>query len=129
MINGTVSLPASLPTIIGKIVDDGIAAAKADYSRPDQKQKLEGSILGFEECRHLGPEAIRQLSIDANARSMQALHEQADDYWYWRCRTLEIEWVANVLSSVLYVNGRQPITTPTARGMLKAAEILGVKEK
>jgi hypothetical protein len=34
--------------------------------------------------------------------------------------------VANVLSNILVANGTLPIATMTARGRLKAAEIIGV---
>jgi hypothetical protein len=49
-------------------------------------------------------------------------------YWFWRCRAAEIEWVTNVLSNILRAQGLPPIGTMTARGALKAAEIVGVSE-
>jgi hypothetical protein len=40
---------------------------------------------------------------------------------------MEIEWVANVLSNILVAQGMLPIGDMTARGRLKAAEIIGVE--
>ena len=34
-------------TFLERVVDDGIQAAKDDYTRPEQRPKLEGSIAGF----------------------------------------------------------------------------------
>jgi hypothetical protein len=65
---------------------------------------------------------------EADARTRQKMAEQASDYWYWRCYQLEVEWVANVLSAILNAQGLPIIATVTARGMMKAAEIIGVKD-
>jgi hypothetical protein len=34
------------------------------------------------------------LLAPADARTAQAMHDEDPRYWYWRCRALEIEWVA-----------------------------------
>jgi hypothetical protein len=44
-----------------RVVDEGIAAAKAYYTRPEQKQKLDGSIAGFEACRGKTPPELKEL--------------------------------------------------------------------
>lgn len=49
------------------------------------------------------------------------------DYWYHRYYTLQIEWVLNVLSAAYYNENKPVLITPTVRGMIKAANILGVK--
>ncbi len=109
------------------VIDDGIEAARGDYSKPSQKQKLEGSIKGFEECRNLSPTELRELLTQAHKDTMTKYREEASDYWYWRCREAEIGWVCNVVSVVLANNGLPTIVPPTARGVLKAAEIVGIR--
>jgi len=110
------------------IIDDGIEAARLDYARPNDQQKRDGSIRGFEECRNLDPSLLVPLLSEAHAMTMNKYREEAADYWYWRCRETEIEWVCNVVSACLINEGLPPISTCTARGMLKAAEIIGVAE-
>jgi hypothetical protein len=112
---------------LNKIIDDGIEAARQDYSKPRDNLKREGAIRGFEECRGKSPEEIALLLKEATEAQQAAFAGQAHDYWYWRCRQAEIEWVANVVSAILHAQGVPPIATVTARGMLKAAEIIGTK--
>jgi hypothetical protein len=114
---------------LNRIIDDGIEAARADYSKPHQADKREGSVKGFEDCRGKAPDEIARMLVEANERALQAMREQASDYWYWRCRAAEIEWVANVLSCIMAAQGWAPIAMMTARGHLKAAEIIGVSER
>jgi hypothetical protein len=56
--------------------------------------------------------------MPARARPyVRAIHDMAiHDIRYWRCRALEIEWVANVLSNILDAQGLPPIGMMTARG-------------
>lgn len=107
------------------IIEDGIEAVRLDYPRPDQNQKRDGSIKGFEECRNRDPLQLATLRSEAHVMTSTKYSEQATDYWYWRCRELEIEWVCNVVSGSLISQGLPPIGICTARGVLKAAEILG----
>ncbi len=109
------------------IIDDGIESARLDYAKPADKQKLDGSIFGFEECRGKSPVEIAIILASARERAQQAHREQAVDYWYWRCRELEIEWVANVISALLMNQGLPIIVPVTHRGMLKAMDIVGVR--
>jgi hypothetical protein len=88
--------------------------------------KREGAIAGFEECRGKESAKIAALLAEVNARAYQAMVEEDPQYWYWRCRALEIQWVVNVLSNILVANGMLPIGDMTIRGRLKAAEIFGV---
>lgn len=108
------------------IIEDGIEAVRQDYVRPDQNQKRDGSIKGFEECRRLDPIRLAALLSEAHATTNCKYREQAMDYWYWRCRETEIAWVCNVVSASLINQGLPPISDCTARGMIRAAEILGV---
>ena len=120
-----------------KVIDDGIAEARKSYAKPEQAHKLEGSIAGFQACRGKSPSAIRALLEKANEEAWVemdvAVDEGAKDdgpalerYWCLRCKALEIEWVANVVSAGLSTVNQPGIVPVTARGYMKAADILGV---
>jgi hypothetical protein len=85
----------NLSDVLNQIIDDGIEAARADYTKPSQKLKLEGSIKGFEDCRGKAPAEIVALMVEANERAYKAMRdkEPTEHYWYWRCRAAEVEWV------------------------------------
>lgn len=102
----------------------GIEAACKDYAEPDKALKLEGALKGFYECLDQTPAEIAQLLFHAGNDTHNKARAQAPDYWYWRCREAEIEWVANVLSAFLMNDGLPPIMTPTYRGVMMAARIL-----
>jgi hypothetical protein len=113
-----------------RVIEEGIEAAKADYVKPEQKPHLEGSIDGFESCRGKTPEELRELfsiSKHDQGEAYWKYQEDLDSYWRVNCRGLEIEWVCNVVSAMLLNQGAAPIIEMvTARGVMKAAEILGV---
>ena len=109
-----------------KIIDGGIEGVKKDYKRKDQKLIREGSVAGFETCRDKNPIELKTLLNEAQEKSNKAMINQSKDYWYHRGFTLEIEWVCNVVSAMLYNNKQPTIIIPTARGMMRAAEIIGV---
>ena len=117
-----------LADALNAIIDDGIEAARYDYREARNQQKMEGAIRGFEECRNRSPSQLVSLLCDASDRAEKARQERAADYWYWRCRHAEIEWVANVLSCILQAQGLDPLYTMTARGMMKAADIIGASD-
>jgi hypothetical protein len=114
-----------LSTFISKVVDQGIEAAQADYTKPEQAQELKGSLDGFEQCRGKNPNQLRDLLLEANTRANDAFREEKD-YWFFRCRALEIEWVCNCVSAVLVNEGMPPLAgmLPTCRGVMKVHEIL-----
>ena len=109
-----------------KIIEDGIKGAKKDYKSPDQKLILKGSIAGFEACCGKNPIELRKLLDNAGVRSQQAMLKQARDYWYHRGFVSEVEWVCNVVSAMLMNQGNPTIIIPTARGVMRASEIVGV---
>ena len=113
---------------LNKVIDDGIAGVQADYQ--DDKDRLDGAIKGFEECYGKDPVALAELLIEANKTTVEKHREQAPDYWYWRSREDEIEWVCNVVSSLMAAtNGKFPaIVTPTARGYMRMAEVVRKSE-
>src|SRR3974390_2587639 len=108
-------------TFLARVIDDGIAAAKRDYSRPDQLQKLEGSIAGFEACRDLQPRDLRDELESSRVTTQDTYVNMRANYWRDRCYEAEVEWVCNVVSAMLMSAGLPTIVTPTARGAIKAA--------
>lgn len=115
----------NLKKFLDRIVDDGIAACRESYK--NNQQKREGAIVGLEACRGKTVFELRQqLHVAGNAADVARAVDR-ENYWYLRCYHAEIEWVCNVVSSALQNQGLDVIVTPTARGYMKAAEILGVK--
>lgn len=108
---------------INQIVDMGIAAAKRDYTRPDQKALLDGSIAGFEACRDKSVTELARILVDL--RGPGGVYQS--DIFYYRGFNNEVTWVCNVVSAALYNQGLPTIIPPTVRGMQTAAKILGVK--
>lgn len=109
---------------LNRIIEDGIAAAKADYDKPEEKDKLEGSIEGFNACRGKDPAGLIKLLAEAQRRTVEAHREQAANYWRIRCFEAEVEWVCNVISAGLASSGFTPIVPVTANGGMQAARIL-----
>ena len=108
------------------IVDDGVTEIPMAYPRPDQALKREGAIAGFEACRGLDDEALKGLLATARANTAAAMSANASDYWWHRMYELQVEWTLNVLSAAMDANGETPLTPYTARGLAKAADILGI---
>jgi hypothetical protein len=114
-----------------RVIDEGIEAAKTDYTEESDKQRLEGSIAGFEACRDKNPEELVRVWKKASDDVNNAFGDNERKYWWFRCFQLEVEWVCNVVSAMLLNEGRRPLLAwlPTANGGMKAASILGVNEK
>lgn len=114
---------------LNRVIDDGIAAAKADYK--NDKNKLEGSIAGFEACRNKMPTELLEVWKETNAYVTNAFaeHDDAEKYWWFRCYQLEVEWVCNVVSALMINEGQPPILSwfPTCGGFRKAASIVGIR--
>lgn len=55
---------------LNAIIDDGIEAARVDYSKPRNTLEREGAIHGFEECRSKVPTKISSLLVESNARAL-----------------------------------------------------------
>ncbi len=105
---------------LNKVIKCGIEAAKRDYG--SRGLKAEGAVLGFMECRHRSMLDIEDLLEEAVNTSERKIKDE--DYWYWRCRALEIEWVWNLVGAWCLINSEIPIHSPTARGMMEAVEII-----
>jgi hypothetical protein len=112
---------------LDKVISDGIAAARADYAQDEDKR--EGSVAGFEACRNKSPAEILAILEQAGAATRRAHLAQDPHYWKVRCFEAEVEWVANVVSAVLVNEGKKPLAAhlPTARAVMKAARIVGVR--
>jgi hypothetical protein len=114
------------------VIDEGISAAKADYTRLEDKARLDGSVEGFEACRGKHPIDLQKLFWDARQKSQTAYHEvndkQITDEEYWRINSFEAEigWTCNVVSAMLMNEKMAPLDPlmPTARAVMKCAEIL-----
>jgi hypothetical protein len=115
----------TLKALLDRIADDGIKACSENYK--NNPKKRDGAIAGFNACRDKTIFELRQqLHIAANAADVARAVDR-ENYWYLRCFEAEIEWVCNVVSACLQNQGLDTIVTPTMRGYLKAAEIIGVK--
>ena len=111
---------------IARVIDEGTAKAREDYA--ESPQKLEGAVAGFEACRGLSPIELISVLEHAAIETQRAFRDESGDYWRVRCFELEVEWVCNCVSAALVNGGQPPLRSdfPTARGMRKAAMILGV---
>ncbi len=118
--------------LVEKIVDKGIKAVKRDYKRLDQKSILKGSIAGFKACLDKSPMELKVLLGIVNTKSLKYLRttnlstKASNKYRELRGFALEVRWVCNVVSCVLYNEGKPVIISPTARGMITAGDIVGV---
>jgi hypothetical protein len=113
-----------------KVIDEGIEAANADYTKESEKEHLDGSVAGFNACRNKSPEELVEVWNSASKECQNAFNEQKDNYWWYRCFQLEVEWVCNVVSAMLANEGHQPLLSwlPTASAAMKAASIIGVSK-
>lgn len=119
-------MPMDRQNLLNAIIDDGVTEIPLAYPRPDQKDKREGGIAGFEACRGLDDDGIVSLLAQARDRTAKAMTTTDPGYWHHRMYELQIEWVLNVLSAAATANGMKAPAGYTARGMLKAADVLGI---
>lgn len=115
-------------SFLNAIIDDGITEIPLAYPRPEQKDKRDGAIAGFNACRGLVYEQIGELLVQARTEREAAAARNETRYWWHRMYEAQIEWVLNVLSAVALNQGLPTLIPPTYRGIMKAADILGVKE-
>ncbi len=112
-----------------EVIDDGISAATQDYCRPEQRQKREGSIAGFQACRDKSPDGLKDLLGACRTATLDAIDNgDKANYWWYRCYELEVEWVCNCVSVVLMRAGHPVIVTPTCRAVMQAAKIVGADD-
>jgi len=119
--------------LLERLITDGIAEVRKAYADPEDHHKRDGAIEGFEACRGKIPSELVEL-WQAAERECQLMRgtervntpEALKGYWKQRYKALQVEWVLNVLS----VGLKQPLLAhlPTARGVMKYAEVVGVRE-
>lgn len=107
---------------LDEVIDGGIAGARKDYA--NKKEHLRGALAGFAACRDKTPTELAELLADARNMQKAALASRSTDYWYHRCYEAEVEWVCNCISAMMVNERVTPIINPTARGAMRAAEIL-----
>lgn len=118
----------SLEVLMEKIIDRGIEAAKLDYK--SDPIKLAGAINGFEACRGKAPLKLIPIWQFSNKKAFYAREKESKNYWFWRCRAMEIDWVLNNVACFLGANGVPFPWQTTVRGYLNVSKILGLtKEK
>ena len=114
-----------------KVIDEGIESVKTDYTKSEDKNRLDGSIAGFEACRDKLSDQLVKTWQKATDDMNIAFHERKDNYWWFRCYQAEVEWVCNVVSAMLMNEGHiTPLLSwlPTANGYIKVASIIGVAQ-
>jgi hypothetical protein len=115
--------------LVDRIIADGIAEVREAYADPEDHHKRDGAIEGFEACRGKAPSEIVELWRAAEDQAHQIMRSDprdTKDYWRQRYKVLQLEWVLNVISVGL---GRSLLShLPTARGALKYATIVGVRD-
>lgn len=104
------------------VIEDGLMAAKDDYSEPKDKMRLDGAVVGFEACRGKSPDELEKVLSDARTEVANAFTEDSPAYWFWRSKEGEIEWVCNVVGAALRMQIGGAFVT--SRGVMKAAEVL-----
>lgn len=110
---------------LNKVIDNGIAAAKEDYK--NDKDRRDGSVAGFEACRDKQPNELLEIYQESVEYAYGSYFERdSSKYWWFRCYQLEVEWVCNVVSALLYNEGKEPILSwlPTCNGVICANNIL-----
>jgi hypothetical protein len=116
----------NLNEFIEEVIEKGIEAAKADYTKPEDSNRLKGSIEGFEACRGKSPKELKTLLENARKESNSLLFEdkEIEEYWRFNSKTAEIEWVCNCVSAVLVNEGHEPLIPVTCNAVLLANKIL-----
>jgi hypothetical protein len=117
---------------LSEVVKQGIAAARRDYTRANQKALLKGSVAGFTACMGKSPVELLTLLDESHKKANQIRQEEEvdhDKYWEARGFALEVEWVCNCVSCLQYNEGRATLIPPTAGAMIFVSKIVGVKGK
>ena len=109
-----------------EIIHDGMIAARSDYDPDKEASELEGALQGFEACKGKTPEEIYELYLEAEKQGRDAyITILRGEHSRIRCKALEIGWVLNVVSALRHLFFEPPLIIFTARGMMKAAKVMG----
>jgi hypothetical protein len=113
------------PDFLNAIIDDGENEVRERFAaKPHQYLRKDGALEGFRICRGKAPEELAAALDEARARRETAQRTRAPDYWFWRERENQIEWVMGVMSAAFYSNGHPAFTDIYASHVRKAAMIL-----
>jgi hypothetical protein len=111
------------------IINDGIDAAREDYK--DKPSWLSGALAGFEACRGKTPSQLGELLTTTSYEVSKQLGSRTipdEAIWELKCKFEEIQWVCNCVSALVFtttdIHLLKPLIPPTARAVLKAAEVL-----
>src|SRR4051812_9301472 len=105
----------SYEVVLEQLINEGIEGVKEHYPKPEQTDKRDGSIAGFEACRGKNPAQLKVLLREAHDHTMAARAQKHKEYWYYRYYELQIEFVCNAVSACLINQNLPPIIPPTAR--------------
>ena len=126
--------------LLDRVITDGIAEVREAYADPKEHHKRDGAIEGFEACRGKSPTDLVALWSEAEKIAAQIARDRranspedgdVTDYWRQRYKTMQIEFVCNVVSVGLVNSGQVPLLghLPTARGAMKYAAIVGIRNE
>jgi hypothetical protein len=114
----------NLGEFTNKVIEQGIESAKYSYSSPKDANCLKGALAGFEACRGKDPDQLRKLLEEAAEAVIKARSDRDENFIEIECYFMEIEWVCNVVSSILLYNKMPSIVHPTGRGAMAAYRIM-----
>ena len=98
----------------------------------EKKALREGSIAGFKACLGKKPLQLLDLLKDAREKTEKTVFENIknlDKQVEARGFELEVEWVCNCVSCLLYNEGKPTIVPPTASAFIFTSKIVGVKKR
>ena len=138
MTSNTSNMPYA--QLLDRIITDGIVEVREAYADPKDHHKRDGAIQGFEACRGKSPADLVALWSAAEKIAAQIARERRENspmdgdvaaYWRQRYKAMQIEFVCNVISVGLVNNGQPPLLghLPTARGAMKYAAVVGMREE
>ena len=113
---------------LNAVLDDGIEEVKVAYAGLGREERRLGAIAGFELFRGQPREAIKAIHDEAMRDAQAARANRQADYWFWRMRHAQAEWVLNVVNAADHAHGNPTDSIPTARGLAKAIDVLGTRE-
>lgn len=104
------------------VINQGIEGARSDYKDERDEQRLDGSVAGFEACRGKAIDELLMEYTKANSLAQEAFNNQVDNYWWFQCYKLEVEWVLNCVSAFI----GKPLLSwlPTANAVTQTARIV-----
>lgn len=114
---------------VRQIITEGVEVlASAALETPESPQ-LAGALSACEACLKCdSAPALGVLLAFARNKHADVLREpvpDADRCLFAQGFAYEVEWICNCVSALLLNEGLQPLITPTSRGIMKCAELLG----